>query len=196
MSVTTSSSAYELDEINHEQQKLVNKIDVKHTSDQTEKKIDIKCVSDQRDDKTSEPCQQTTLVEINKQDQIVKVLCHSIVNEDISKYSPQREISKYSSQKETSKYSSQKETEKQVAKITPFRSEDDIMAKVTDPLLGLSDGGGGYPEDQIYFQRPLDISDPHHDPMEDNTLTGFTPIDHDFGSSLHMTNSLINISDT
>jgi hypothetical protein len=62
--------------------------------------------------------------------------------------------------------------------------------------IGLSDGGGGYPEDQIYFQRPLDISDPHHDPMEDNTLTGFTPIDHDFGSSLHMTNSLINISDT
>ena len=123
VSVTTSSSAYELDEINHEQ-KLVNKIDVKHTSDQTEKKIDIKCVSDQRDDKTSEPCQQTTLVEINKQDQIVKVLCHSIVNEDISKYSPQREISKYSSQRETSKYSSQKETEKQVAKITPFRSED------------------------------------------------------------------------
>ena len=115
VSVTTSSSAYELDEINHEQQKLVNKIDVKHTSDQTEKKIDIKCVSDQRDDKTSEPCQQTTLVEINKQDQIVKVLCHSIVNEDISKYS---------SQNETSKYSSQKETEKQVAKITPFRSED------------------------------------------------------------------------
>jgi hypothetical protein len=38
VSVTTSSSAYELDEINHEQ-KLVNKIDVKHTSDQTEKKI-------------------------------------------------------------------------------------------------------------------------------------------------------------
>ena len=122
VSVTTSSSVY--DEINHEQQKLVNKIDVKHTSDQTEKKIDIKCVSDQRDDKTSKPCQQTTVVEINKQDQIVKVLCHSIVNENISKYSPQKEISKYSSQRETSKYSSQKEAEKQVAKITPFKSED------------------------------------------------------------------------
>jgi hypothetical protein len=70
-----------------------------------------------------------------------------------------------------------------------------MMAKVTDPLLSLSDGGGGYPEDQIYFQRPLDISDPHHDPMEDNTLTGFTLMHHDFGSSLHMTNSLTNISD-
>jgi len=110
VSVTTYSSAYELDEINHEQQKLVNKIDHKHTSDQ-------------RDDKTSEPCQQKTLVEINKQDQIVKprikdevkVLCHTNASENVSKYSPRRE---------TSKYSSQKETEKQVAKITPFRSED------------------------------------------------------------------------
>ena len=131
VSFTTSSSAYELDEISHEQQRLVNKIDHKHTSDQTEKKIDIKCVSDQRDDKTNEPCQQTTcepcqqttLVEINKQDQIVKprikdevkVLCHTNASENVSKYFPRRE---------TSKYSSQKETEKQVAKITPFRSED------------------------------------------------------------------------
>ena len=112
MSVTTYSSAYELDEINHEQQKLVNKIDHKHTSDQTEKKIDIKCVSsDQRDDKTNEPCQ---IVKPRIKDE-VKVLCHTNASENVSKYSPRRE---------TSKYSSQKETEKQVAKITPFRSED------------------------------------------------------------------------
>jgi hypothetical protein len=41
---TISSSTYELDEINREQQKLVNKIDHKHTSDQTEKKI-IVCIA-------------------------------------------------------------------------------------------------------------------------------------------------------
>ena len=110
---TISSSTYELDEINREQQKLVNKIDHKHTSDQTEKKIDSKCVSDQRDDRISEPCQQTTLVEISKQDQIVephikdevKVVC-------------------YTNDREPQKYSPQKETEKQVAKITPFRSKN------------------------------------------------------------------------
>jgi hypothetical protein len=120
---TISSSTYELDEINCEQQKLVNKIDHKHTSDQTEKKIDSKCVSDQRDDRISEPCQQTTLVEISKQDQIVKphikdevkVLCHTNNSENLSKYSPQ---------KEPEKYSPQKETEKQVAMITPFRSKN------------------------------------------------------------------------
>jgi hypothetical protein len=119
----TSSSAYELDEINREQQKLVNKIDHKHTSDQTEKKIDSKCVSDQRDNRISEPYQQTTLVEISKQDQIVKphikdevkVLCHTNNSENLSKYSPQ---------KEPEKYSPQKETEKQVAMITPFRSKN------------------------------------------------------------------------
>jgi hypothetical protein len=71
-----------------------------------------------------------------------------------------------------------------------------MMVKETEPLLGSSDGGGGYPEDPIQLQRPLDINDPHHDPMEDNTLTGFTPMHHDFGSSLHMTNSLIDVSDT
>ena len=119
----TSSIAYELDENNREQQKHVNKIDHKHTSDQTEKKMDINCLSDQRKDRTSEPCQQTTLVEKNKQDEIVKpcikdevkVLCHTNNSEYLSKYSPQRE---------PQKYSPQKETEKQVAKITPFRSKN------------------------------------------------------------------------
>ena len=123
VSVTTSSIAYELDEHNHKQQKHVNKIDHKHTSDQTEKKMDINCLSDQRKDRTSEHCQQTTLVEISKQDQIVKphikdevkVVCHTNDSETLSKYSPQRE---------PQKYSPQKETEKQVAKITPFRSKN------------------------------------------------------------------------
>ena len=69
-----------------------------------------------------------------------------------------------------------------------------MTAKVTDPLLCSSDAGGGYPEDQILFQRPPDINDHHLN--EDNTHTGFIPIDHDFGSSLRFTNSLINISNT
>ena len=110
VSGVSDTSSSELDEINHEQQTHVNKIDHKHTSDQTEKKIGIKCVSDQRDAKTNEPCQQTTLV--NKQDQTVKprikdevkVLCHTNDSENLSKYSPQRD--------------------KQVSKITPFRSEN------------------------------------------------------------------------
>jgi len=104
VSDTISSSAYELDENNREQQKHVNKIDVKHTSDQTEKKMDINCLSDQRKDRRSEHCQQTTLVEISKQDQIVephikdevKVVCHT-------------------NDREPQKYSPQKETEKQIA---------------------------------------------------------------------------------
>jgi hypothetical protein len=64
-----------------------------------------------------------------------------------------------------------------------------MMVKETEPLLGSSDGGGGYPEDQIQLQRPPTIDDP--DLNEDNT-----PMYHDFGSSLHMTNSLIDLSDT
>ena len=69
-----------------------------------------------------------------------------------------------------------------------------MMAKVTDPLLGSSDGGGGYPEDQIQLQRPPHIDDHHLN--EDNTLSELIPMDHDFGPSLCMTNSLINTSDT
>ena len=68
------------------------------------------------------------------------------------------------------------------------------MVKETEPLLGSSDEGGGYPEDQIQLQRPPHIDDP--DLNEDNTRTGYTPMHHDFGSSLHMTNSLIDVSDT
>ena len=68
------------------------------------------------------------------------------------------------------------------------------MVKETEPLLGSSDGGGGYPENQIYFQRPPHIDDHHLN--EDNTRSGLMPMDHDFGPSLRMTNSLTNISDT
>ena len=101
VSFTTSSSVYELCENRHEQQKLI-KIDVQHKSDQTEEKMDINCLSDQ----------QTTWFEKNEQDQIVEpcinhedtTMCHTNVSENISKYSPQRE--------------------KQVANITPFRSEN------------------------------------------------------------------------
>jgi hypothetical protein len=121
VSFTTSSSVYELCENHHEQQKLI-KIDVQHKSDQTEEKMDINCLSDQREDRTSEPCQQTTRTsepcqqttwfEKKEQDQIVEpcikhedtTMCHTNVSENISKYSPQRE--------------------KQVAMITPFRSEN------------------------------------------------------------------------
>ena len=120
VSVTTSSSVDELCENHHEQQKLI-KIDVQHKSDQTEEKMDINCLSDQREDRTSEPCQQTTWFEKNEQDQIVEpcinhedtTMCHTNVSENISKYSPQRETSKYCPQRE-----------KQVAMITPFRSEN------------------------------------------------------------------------
>ena len=69
-----------------------------------------------------------------------------------------------------------------------------MMAKVTDPLLGSSDEGGGYPENQIQLQRPPHIDDP--DLNEDNTHSGLIPMNHDFGPSLLMTNSLINISYT
>ena len=134
LSFTTSSSVDEHCENRHEQQKLI-KIDVQHKSDQTEEKMDINCLSDQREEKmdinclsdqredrtsepcqqttrTSEPCQQTTWFEKNEQDQIAEpcikhediTMCHTNVSENISKYSPQRE--------------------KQVAMITPFRSEN------------------------------------------------------------------------
>ena len=111
VSFTTSSSVDEL-----------ITIDVQHKSDQTEEKMDINCLSDQREDRTSEPCQQTTRTsepcqqttwfEKKEQDQIVEpcikhedtTMCHTNVSENISKYSPQRE--------------------KQVAMITPFRSEN------------------------------------------------------------------------
>ena len=69
-----------------------------------------------------------------------------------------------------------------------------MIAKVTDPLLGSSDGGGGYPEDQIQFRRPPHINDLHLN--EDNTHTELIPMDYDFGSSLRMSSSLDNISDT
>ena len=69
-----------------------------------------------------------------------------------------------------------------------------MMAKVTNPLQGSSDGGRGYPEDQIQLQRPPHIDDHHLN--EDNTHSELIPMDHDFGPSLHMTNSLINTSDT
>ena len=68
------------------------------------------------------------------------------------------------------------------------------MVKETEPLLVSSDGGGGYPENQIYFQRPPHIDDHHLN--QDNTRSGLIPMDHDFGPSLRMTNSLTNISDT
>jgi hypothetical protein len=153
LSFTTSSSVDEHCENRHEQQKLI-KIDVQHKSDQTEEKMDINCLSDQREEKmdinclsdqredrtsepcqqttrtsepcqqttrTSEPCQQTTWFEKNEQDQIAEpcikhedtTMCHTNVSENISKYSPQRETSKYSPQRE-----------KQVAMITPFKSEN------------------------------------------------------------------------
>ena len=75
----------------------------------------------QQTTRTSEPCQQTTWFEKNEQDQIAEpcikhedtTMCHTNVSENILKYSPQRETSKYSPQRE-----------KQVAMITPFKSEN------------------------------------------------------------------------
>ena len=117
------------------------KMDINCLSDQKEEKMDINCLSDQREDRTSEPCQQTTRTsepcqqttrtsepcqqttwfEKNEQDQIAEpcikhedtTMCHTNVSENILKYSPQRETSKYSPQRE-----------KQVAMITPFKSEN------------------------------------------------------------------------